>query len=667
MMTFSSRLPRLLAWACLLSLNAFGGSGEPPSTFAAQVDNLKKLEGPRRDQLESILAEAGQIAEEPILARVFSVADMGRVADGKRYPDTRSKAEAYRGRLSDELAEQFALASSDMAAARETLDRLPFLAAAYRLNQSESIRKHLVAQLEEICTWAPYQRPGWSLPHRRGKPLPEGGDGVWLATGALIQALAITLNVLPDEALPADLREKLLQSLEREMKQIEADWNSARPWFVKQSKAESNQWIVPSSGLVIAACVLGPEKFPEAYALGVKNLSMSLEMCGADGSMSEGHIYAFSWSSISLMLADRFMRMNGDTRFADHPFFRKFPVWMAAYFQPGGYVVNSFDGFGATRRYGVTAVDSELNSFAAISEDPGLCWLVQHVAGGPTRDLFGLLTLALLNDRLEPPPLYGLFERSHAFFWRSSWDFAASGLWLRGGDRADFHDHADRGHLNLIQHGKAVLIEAGTPGYSNPKKALHYDSVAGHNVLQVGDTPSSTKGAAAIQVDQVSPEGGVIRVSAGASHPQLSSWNRTVNWNVGEAKIVDEVKVSEGKQKLLFRWHLGTTEAAEISGSGGEYRIKVPAGRMEFPGWIGSWNRRGTPPSEPDIVETPEIVLNITSDRPVRVSQEQGLDHLFKFRIQEHRHTTIVVEVEEPADSWRVETGVTSVSPSPAP
>jgi hypothetical protein len=655
----------LFASGLLLSWNASGGENGRPDSFAAQVDNLKTLEGSQREQLEKLLADAESLAAEPIIGRVYSLANMGRVVEGKRFVDTRSKAEAYRNRLSDELAEQFALASSDMATAREALDRMPFLAAVYRLNRSETVLKHLISQLEEIGTWTPFQRPGWSLPHRKGTPLPEGGDGVWLATGALIQALAITLDILPAEALPDALRDKLLQALEREMKLIEDDWKTARPWFVKQSKAESNQWIVPSSGLVIAACVLGREKFPDAYALGVKNLTMSLRMCGPDGSMSEGHIYAFSWSSISLMLSDRFMRMSGDDRFSDHPFFKKFPTWMASYFQPGGYVVNSFDGFGATRNYGVAAVDTELNSFAAISEDPGLCWLVQNVTGGPTRDLFGLLTLALINDNLKPPPVFGLFDRSHSFFWRSSWDFNASGLWLRGGDKMDFHDHADRGHLNLIQHGKAVLIEAGTPGYSNPKKASHYDSVLGHNVLQVGDTPASTKGVAPISVDHVDAEGGTIRVAAGASYPQLAFWNRQVNWTVDEAKIVDEVKVSEGKQKLLLRWHLATTETAEITGGGTRYHIKVPAGRLEFPAWIGAWSRPGPPPSEPDVLETPEIFLSINSDRPIRVSQEKGLDHLFKFRIQGHKHTTLVVEVEGEADSWRVESDIASARPTP--
>lgn len=647
-----------------LSLPGFSHSASTLGAFDAQVDRLKDLEGTSRAiALQKILAEAELLAAEPIFARVYSLADMGKVVDGKRYSDSRAKAAAHRNKLSEPLAEQFALASSDVATARDSLDQLPFLAAVYRLNHSPTVLRHLIAQLEEVSTWNPFQRPGWSLPYRGGESLPDGGDGVWLATGTIIQALAITLEILPQDALAPELHDKLQQALEREMKLTESDWKSARQWFVQKEKSESNQWIVPSSGLVIASCVLGRDKFPEAYALGVKNLEKSLQMTGPDGSMSEGHVYAFSWSSISLMLADRFMRKAGDHRFANHPFFKKFPAWVAAYFQPGNYVVNSFDGYGTQRINGVMSVGGELNSFAAISEDPGLCWLVQNVAGGPTRNLFGLLTLALLNDSLTRPPLFGLFERSHEFIWRSSWDSAASGLWLRGGDKMDFHDHADRGHLNLILHDKAILIEAGTPGYANPKKASDYDSVIGHNVLQVGDAPSSSKGVAPITVNRVDETGGEIRVAAGASYPQLSHWERSVKWTLDEARVVDEIKVSDNKQKLLLRWHLGSAEAATIEGSGNHFKIRVPAGRMEFPGWIGEWMRPGEPPKGPDNVETPEILLNISSDHAIRVTQETHLDHLFKFRVQGNKHTTIVVEVEEPVESWRVETSVTSPQP----
>ena len=660
-------MKRCLAAALMAVLPVFSLWASPDLSFAAQVDRLRTVSGERADQLEEMLAKAEAEASEPILARVYSLAEMGRVVEGKRYPDSSAKANATRGKLTDAQAEQFALASSDAGGSRYVLNELPFLAAAFRLTGSPAIRKRLVAQLEEITTWVPFQRPGWTLASRQGRPLPEAGDGVWLATGANIQGLALTLSVLPEGALPGDLKQRLDQALEREMKLIEKDWRAEVPWYVKQRKVESNQWIVPASGMVIAAVYLGRENYPEIYQLGVDCLRESLKTAGADGSMSEGHGYAFSWSSISLMLADRFMRIAGDNEFASHPFFQKFPAWVASYFQPGGYVVSSFDWFSSQRSHGVEAVRSELSSFAAITEDPGLCWLIENVAGGPSRDFFGLLVLALLGEKNTPPPLFGLFERSHAFLWRSSWDFDAAGLWLRGGDERDFHDHWDRGHLNLILGGQAVLIEAGTPGYANPKKKPEYDSVLGHNVLQVGGETLPLKAPAPIEVIRVDAEGGQIRVAAGAGYPELAHWNRGVEWTREEAAVVDEIRTVGESEALLFRWHLGSVENAVIEGEGKKFTVRVPSGRIEFPGWIGKWERDGKPPDGPDILITPGIRLEILSDRPIRVRQEKRLDHVFKFRRQEHEHTTIVVETAEPADGWKVETRISRSVPSPAP
>lgn len=633
-------------------------------TFASQIDRLRCEPEQQSAQLREMLAKAEELAASPIQARVYSLADMGRVVDGKRYPDNTAKANATREKLGDALAEQFSLASSDAGGSRYILNQLPLLAAALRLTGSPTIREHLIAQLEEITTWVPFQRPGWTL-SARTSPLPPEGDGVWLATGASIQGLVLALSVLEPDAIPSDLRQRLDSALEREMKLIAKDWLAELPWYVKSRKIESNQWIVPASGMVIAAAYLGREKFPEIYQLGVDALRESLKTVGTDGSMSEGHGYAFSWSSISLMLANRFMLISGDDQFADHPFFQKFPTWVAAYFQPGGYVVNAFDWFSAPRDFGVASIRAELNSFAAITEDPGLLWLVDHVTGGPSRDFFGLLVLALSNEKATPPVLFGLFERSHAFIWRSSWDFNASGLWVRGGDDRDFHDHWDRGHVNLILHGKAVLIEAGTPGYANPKKKSHYDSLLGHNVLQVGSNTLPDKTPAPIRVQRADAEGGRLTISPGAGYPDLSSWTRTVEWTPNDAKVADEVLTIGEKQPMLFRWHVGSIEDAIIEGENGTFKVRVPAGSIEYPAWIGKWELDGSVPTESDVLTTPEILIEFHSDKPIRVSQEKNLDHLFKFRRQEHLHTTIVVEISEPDTDWRLETRVKSKNTAP--
>lgn len=50
-------------------------------------------------------------------------------------------------------------------------NELPIIAAAYRLTGGEALRKRVLAQLSEMATWSPLQRPGWTLyapGHRRG-------------------------------------------------------------------------------------------------------------------------------------------------------------------------------------------------------------------------------------------------------------------------------------------------------------------------------------------------------------------------------------------------------------------------------------------------------------------------------------------------------------------
>jgi hypothetical protein len=667
---FSSSMgsPRHFAALILFAQSYFLYAAEVTSvvdnSFAAQVDQLTHLDLSRAHALNRMLKVADKIAEGPIIARPYTVRQIGTVKGSKRFGrETTSTARLKRKYLSEKNAAQFALASFDVESARGILKELPFLAAAYRLQKSPRVLRHLTAQLEEVVTWIPFQRPGWTLPYRKEGRLSDVGDGVWLATGTVIQALALTLDILPQDALSGDLCSRILQALEREMKQIEADWREQRPWYIRARKVESNQWIVPSSGLVIAACLLGRENYPEAYALGVRNIEMSLAVAGADGAMSEGYAYGLSWSSLSLMLADRFMRISGDNRFADNPFFKNFPRWVALYFQPGGYVVNAFDGYSSQRIQGVRSMRGQLSGFAAISEDKELHWILKNVAEGPSQDFFGLLALARMGEKLPQPPTFGLFERSHLFVWRSSWDFGASGLWLRGGDRMDFHDHHDRGHLNFIVHGKPVLIEAGTPGYWNLRKISEYDSLIGHNVLQVGSDTTSTKNVAPVALIRADSSGGMVKVAAGASYPQIASWDRTAEWDGHRVTVIDQVKAPQRKQKLLFRWHLGSANNATIKGSANEVTVHVPSGRLAFPAWSGprQGNRAKPKKQKTDIMETPEINMKISSNQPIRVTQTRLRDHLFKYLRQENEHTVIVIEVLAPVDSWNVKTEVAAL------
>ena len=194
------------------------------------------------------------------------------------------------------MGQQFALATSDMSCSRILLDELPLLAATLRLTGEDAIRVHLEEQLCEVITWKPFQRPGWTL-GARTDPLPETGDGVWLATGTMIQALAIMLEVLPENSLDPQLLEAIRERISEEVLLTLHDWTNEIPWYVESQKINSNQWVVPASGMVIGAAVLGREELREAYNLGVAALTRSLGVAGRDGSLNEGFIYGMSWTS----------------------------------------------------------------------------------------------------------------------------------------------------------------------------------------------------------------------------------------------------------------------------------------------------------------------------------------------------------------------------------
>lgn len=653
----------LLSLACPLS-HASASPADPaapttvrPSFFADQLDALD----PAAPEIIAVLDRARSLAALPLLKRAHNLDEMGDHPDARR-ADTRAKADSVRARLGEADALRFGLASGDMAASRMALDELPLLAAAWRLTREPALLARLEQQLAEVATWRPFQRPGWSLPHRRD-PLPPEGDGVWLATGTLIQALALVLDILPAHTLAADIDSAVRNRMAEEVELSHRDWSTGVPWYVNSDKANSNQWVVPASGMVIGAAALGRENHPAAYALGVQSLRKSLALAGDDGSLNEGHTYGMSWTSFSLLLTARFMADAGDPSFAEAPFFRGFPEWMALAFQPGGNQVNAFDGFGAQRGSARLAA-TDLTRVAAVAASAPLARVVARETGGLRRDFFGLLARGLLATSPEAalPPAAGLFARSRLFIWRSSWENDASGFWIRGGDLDDFHDHHDRGHVNFIVAGTPVLIEAGTPGYANPRKRPEYDSAIGHNTLVLDGDIFPPKAPAPITVARHDATGGLVRVDLAAVYPSLASAEREAEWTPRELLVRDHLVARPDRPATpAWRWHLATAQAPSIQQiESGRWRVEVPAGRIAFPAWIGPWNDPDAPkPGSPDIFTSLAVTVEISADHPITVSAETRPDHTLKFRRQENPHTTLVVTSQAPVTSLRVETRFT--------
>ncbi|MCP4643065.1 MAG: heparinase [bacterium] len=534
-------------------------------TWADLIDSVRE-DPAYADARDALVADARKRADLPIVRRVFALEDVGK---HRTWLDGRSNA------LEDEIRETFALAMSDFSACNTLAGELPVLAAAYRLTGDDTLRDRVVAQLDETAAWSPLQRPGWSC-YAPGRRLPaDGKDGNWLATGCGMRAIGDALDLMPEGSVPPELRERLDALLRAEIDSIVEDWQVKRSWFIRTDNPITNQWVLPTEGLVRACLMLGVDDRREAYELGVANLMKALDAHGPNGEFEEGVGYA-SFTVTSLVHAAHAMAVSGDRRALDHPFLQRFPLWLVHHAQPGDAVVNCFDsgaGYGAANR-----LRPLLSLMAATTASPAARWGLEHLCNGPTDDLPGVAARGL--PRVGPeaaPPLYAVYERATRVNWRDSWDDAGSGFWLRGGHPTDQHDHQDRGHVNFIANGRPVLIEAGTPSYHNPLMMTHYTTGAGHNVLQLGtEFPEERANAgehvklpgwqprgvvAPITVTRLDETGGEATVTIAGGYDNLAEWRRTAQWTASKLTVVDEVTLQEGaKDVVLFRWHLGTTE-----------------------------------------------------------------------------------------------------------
>lgn len=624
-----------------------------------QIELLKQLakkDEKTRLQVEAILSRARVIADQPIVYRAASLQNlrewnskMGKRSGGI---DPRTKGfEADSG--SPEKAEMFALAMSDSNTAGVLDEELPLLAAAYVLTGDQKFIDRIVAQLREAMTWIPLQRPGWTLPYASGYKLPPGGDdGVWLATGLGLAGLSHMLQILGPGVLPEDLENQVRQFMGREIERVHSDWVNKVPWYVQSGAVVSNQWVVPVSGLVLAASTLGPEHHREAYELGIQSLQQTLSVLGEEGAVSEGPGYAMHWTAPFIYQAARAAAEAEDTRLSSNPFLKKFPVWLAQSFQPGQSLVNCFDHTAATRG-NYRAFAEDITRLAALSGDPALRWILHHEIKSPSKDFYGLLALAGAGAEAEPP-LQGVFQRGCYVVWRDSWDDTASGVWIRGGDARDFHDHWDRGHVNFIAGGRTILMEAGTSWYGDPKQKDEFQSLKGHNVLQVGSDIFPPKAPAPLRVNRLSPEGGDVTVEAGKSYPQVRDWTRRAVWTPDTMEVTDQVALAE-KQPLLFRWHLASEEPLDIRMvSATEAEISLPPGVLKST-------------KSPETLPSAGVKIRVASDHPIKCVQENDLDHSLFGNSYDHRHSTLVVLPVEPVSQITINTTFEAdITPPPA-
>lgn len=592
------------------------------------------------DACAALVARSSEASESSIIRRPHSLSEVGT---HRTWLDGRSEA------LEPEIKEQFALAMSDFAACNTLAGELPLLAAGYRLTRDPALLERIAAQLEEMAHWSPLQRPGWTLYTPGNRLPPDGRDGNWLATGCGVRAIGDTLDLLPDESLDPKLVDRLHALLESEVASVVDDWETKRSWFIRSDNPYTNQWVLPTEGLVRACIILGVDNHRDAYELGVTNLMRALDAHGDRGEFEEGFGYA-QFTVTSMLHAAHAMAVAGDRRAIDHPFLKNFPTWLVHHFQPGDMVINCFDAGGAFGAAGNTRPFLSLT--AMCTGDPVARWALQYYVGGPSDDLAGLAARALPRvDADAAPPLFAVYERATRVNWRDSWNEAGTGVWVRGGHPLDQHDHQDRGHVNFIARGHPILIEAGTPSYSHPQIMTHYSSGVGHNVVQLGtaepDASSDTGktvshpgwqkrgGVAPITVARLDANGGEVTVDATACYDGLARWNRSVTWDANQLQVTDEVALVEnGEEVILFRWHLGTESEVEIAGEGTQFTIT-----------------------------SPDATFTLRADARLTVGQVQLPDHTLEGHDgsdgPKNHHTCLVVQTEGPEGEIELVTLVT--------
>jgi hypothetical protein len=272
-----------------------------------------------------------------------------------------------------------------------------------------------------------------------------------------------------------------------------------------------------------------------------------------------------------------------------------------------------------------------LSLLAVCTGSVGARWALAHQFEGPSEDVMGALARTLPAVGAEAAPAcYAVYDRARRVNWRSSWADDASGVWVRGGHELDQHDDADRGHVNWIVRGKPVLIEAGTPPYSNPDIHRLYCSGVGHNVLQLGtrmpDTPPhgtdmptvpgwQVRAVAPLYVSALNASGGEVTVDACAGYEGLERWRRQVAWKAETLRVDDTVRLVEGKREvLLFRWHLGTEQAVDVSGAAMD--------------WTVAWNDVQIDVKTSVLVEVSHVMLPDCSRYPVPQDGEPDRLHV---------------------------------------
>jgi hypothetical protein len=526
----------------------------------------------------------------------------------------------------------FALASCDVAQADVLRTKGVELAMISAWRGDAAATAKALDMLAAFADRSPLQRPGWSLTDD-SITLRPGGDGVWLATAWGIGGIVDMVGLMGDR-IPSDLRSRLDQTVRAELERIVTDWADARPWYVKGRDVASNQWIEPCVAMVRACLHLRDPALGPAYDLAVENLGLSIAAQGADGAFMEGFGYAEqTCGPLSDCLGA--MQAIGDARLRSEPWSTKAWAWFLHMNLVGGAVLNSHDCRMSQRPDWAmrTPMPSEVSVLLG-SGDPAAIDAGMFLFPQGSATLPGIRWSTAIAQRPAAPmrlPTFASFPSQGQVVWRSAWEPPAArpgalAVWVRGGTLGEGHLHRDNGQVSVVNGSRHVLMECGTPDYGAAGFEERYARAAGHGIMQVGEvSPRGRPVAVAMEVRTLDASGGSVRMDTTQASTAARSCTREVTWDDrGRVVIIDAVSftapVPAGTE--VYRFHTGSTEPLEISGSGLSWNVS----------WRGA-------------------TLALRADRPILVAQQDWPDAVRP----PFRHRVLTIEVAGRADGLKLD------------
>ena len=499
--------------------------------------------------------------------------------------------------------EVFALAMADCGQSEFVRRQGMELAIAAVYLQDQECLNKCIDILRACKDRFPLQRAGWTA-YEPTSVIPQGGDGVWLATSWGISGIVDMLSLLGDR-VPSSLRADLNVLLRREVELIARDWADQRPWYVKGRAVQSNQWIEPCVGLIKATLFLGDRDLLPAYNLGVESLAASLAMQGSDGAFMEGVSYASMTVGMLFEALDD-LRLNNDMRCHAMPFVGNCWSWFVHMHMPGRQYVNTYDSrMSAIPAWAISTPLGSIVQAALGSCDARAIPVLRTLFPAGNASVAGVryeaALAALGSGAAQYLPTSSHFQSQQQVTWRSAWEApsqpqSAFALFVRGGSRLDSHSHRDQGQVSVYMGDRIILMDCGTPDYGQADLETKYARAAGHGIMQIGERlPRNMAVDAPITVERLDDSGGKLRVDTTAAYQGVRLCQRNVEWQAsGRVVMQDRVELEQSVPAgtEFYRLHTGATSPVTITQASN--------------GWTVSW---------------PGVVMSISADAPIVVEQ----------------------------------------------